>query len=204
MNYYYSRKYDFPYSTKSYTWGERLLVVRRSLIALIGPVITLGEIATRMVTPAESGALAVAYVALAGMFVAKRLTWARIVEAVFETVRLTSPVFVMIGAAAMVGWLLKWQQAPQEFAALVMGSTHSPVTIMLILTELTFVLGIIMEEIATLALLTPISTPIATAAGIDPLHFGIVWNAMPPGQEVAMNSLRQAHGIRAIHDHAKS
>ena len=174
MNYYYSRKYDFPYSAKSYTWGEKLQVVRRSLIALIGPFIILGGIATGIVTPTESGALAVAYVALAGIFITKRLTWARIAEAVFETVRLTSSILVMIGAAAVVGWLLKWQQAPQESAALVMGFTHSPVAIMLILTGLTFVLGMFMEEIATLALLTPIFTPIAMAAGIDPLHFGIV------------------------------
>lgn len=37
----------------------------RSLIALIDPVMILGGIATGIVTPTESGALAVAYVALA-------------------------------------------------------------------------------------------------------------------------------------------
>ena len=102
---YYSRKYDFPYSTKSYARGEKLQVVRHSLIALIGPIIILGGIATGIVAPTESGALGVAYVALAGAFVTKRLTWARIAEAVCETVRLTSSMFVMIGAAAVVGWL---------------------------------------------------------------------------------------------------
>ena len=95
----------------------------------------------------------------------------RFVEAVSETVRLRVD---LANGAAVVGWLLKWQQTPQEFAALMTGFTHSPVAIMLILTGLTFILGMFMEEIATLALLTPIFTPIAMAAGIDPLHFGIV------------------------------
>jgi TRAP-type C4-dicarboxylate transport system permease large subunit len=31
-----------------------------------------------------------------------------------------------------------------------------------------------MEEIAALVLLTPVFAPLASAAGIDPLHFGIV------------------------------
>ena len=174
MNYYYSRKYDFPYSTKSYTWKEKIRVVRHSLIALIGPVIIMGGIATGIATPTESGAVAVLYVAVVGVLVTRRLTFGRFVEAVSGTVRLTSSIFGVFGAAAVVGWLLKWQQTPQEFAALMTGIPHRPVAIMLILTGLTFILGMFMEEIATLALLTPIFTPIAMAAGIDPLHFGIV------------------------------
>lgn len=174
MNYYYSKKYDFPYSTRSYTWREKLQVLRHSLIALIGPIIIMGGIVTGIATPTESGAVAALYVALAGTLVTRKLTWRRFMEAVFETVRLTSSIFVIIGAATVVGWLLKWQRVPQEFAALVTGFTDSPIAIMLILTGLTFVLGMFMEEVATLALLTPIFTPIALAAGIDPLQFGIV------------------------------
>jgi TRAP-type mannitol/chloroaromatic compound transport system permease large subunit len=74
MNYYYFSEYDFAYSAKSCAWREKSLVVRHSLIALIGPIIILGGIVTGVTTPTESGAVAVAYAALAGLLATKGLT----------------------------------------------------------------------------------------------------------------------------------
>ena len=142
--------------------------------ALVAPVIILGGIIAGVVTPTESGALAVAYVVAAGFLLTRQLSGRALARSIAETARLSSAIFLIIGAAAVIGWLLSFNQVPQAFAGFVLEFAQSPVLVLLILSAITFVIGMFMEEIAALVLLTPVFAPVATAAGIDPFHFGIV------------------------------
>ena len=175
MNYFYAAIYRAPVSS-----SEERLKIKETLIysipALIAPMIIIGGIVTGVVTPTESGALAVAYCLLIGLFYTKKLDKRGIFAALYETVRTTSSIFLIMGAAQAVGWLLKWERIPQRFAELLAGAglVSSPVLLMLTFTGIIFIVGCFMEEVATLTLLTPIFYPLAVQAGIDPLHFGIV------------------------------
>lgn len=175
MNYFYVRKRDFlrvEYNLE----GSRLKRILHSSPALIAPLIIIGGIVTGVVTPTESGALAVAYVAFAGFFITRELTLKGFMNAIFETARLTSAIFLIMGAAAVVSWILTWDRVPQKFAEFLLhlGVAKDPVVLMLVLSGITFIVGMFMEEVATLTLLTPIFVPLAKIAGVDPLHFGIV------------------------------
>ncbi|GAB1485601.1 hypothetical protein MASR2M79_06480 [Aminivibrio sp.] len=97
-------------------------------------------------------------------------------ESLYETVRLSSSIFLIMGAATVIGWLLKWEQVPQRFAGFIIeaGLIDKPWMLMIVLSAVIFPVGMFMEEVSTLALLTPIFAPIALKAGIDPFHFGVV------------------------------
>ncbi|AFM22554.1 TRAP transporter, DctM subunit [Acetomicrobium mobile DSM 13181] len=175
MNYFYSFRYGAPISSgEERSQAKKILI--QSISGLLAPIIIIGGIVTGVVTPTESGALAAAYCLLIGLFYTKKLDKRGIFEALYETVRTTSSIFLIMGAAQAVGWLLKWERIPQHFAGLLAGAglTSSPVLLMLTFSAIIFVVGCFMEEVATLTLLTPIFYPLAMQAGIDPLHFGIV------------------------------
>ncbi len=174
MNLYYSRKHDFPVAETHFSGGTLLRAVRTSAVAVIAPVIIIGGIVLGVMTPTESGAVAVAYVILTGFFWTRELTFKSLTAAVLETTRLTSVIFIIMGAATVIGWLLTFERVPQQFAELVMPLAHNKLVVLLILSSITFIIGMFMEEVATLVLLTPVFAPIAKAAGIDPLHFGII------------------------------
>lgn len=174
MNFYYSKKHDFPVSEDKFSLKELGKAIGTSMVALIAPFIIIGGIVLGVMTPTESGAVAVAYVVLAGFLWTRELTVKSFMTSVIETARLTSVIFIIMGAATIIGWLLSYEQVPQKFAALVMGIVHNKIMVMVVLSLITFVIGMFMEEVATLVLLTPVFAPIAQAAGIDPLHFGIV------------------------------
>jgi len=148
--------------------------LRYAVPALLAPVIILGGIISGVVTPTESGALAVAYVVVVGLALTRQLNGRNIAAALAEAARLTSVIFVIIGAAAVIGWLLSRQQVPQQFAQVVLGFAETPLMVLLVLSAITFAVGMFMEEIGALVLLKPVFAPIATVAGIDPFHFGIV------------------------------
>ncbi|HCD41151.1 MAG TPA: TRAP transporter large permease, partial [Firmicutes bacterium] len=174
MNHYYSVKYDYPVSNRRASLKEITETTRHSIVALIAPIIIIGGILLGIVTPTEAGALAVFYVAIVGFFITKKLTVKLFIEAILETVRSTSVIFVIMGGAAALCWLLKWEQVPQKVAMMLVNVSNNPTVLMLILSAIIFVIGMFMEEVAALILLTPVVAPVAMMAGINPIHFGIV------------------------------
>ncbi|MGI6790052.1 TRAP transporter large permease [Aminivibrio sp.] len=176
MNYVYSHRYQVPVADFTEVRKRKKEILVRSLVALFAPVIIIGGIVTGIVTPTESGALAVGYCIAAGVFYTRKLTLGVLAESFYETVRLSSSIFLIMGAATVIGWLLKWEQVPQRFASIILqaGLVERPWLLMVVLSAIIFPVGMFMEEVSTLALLTPIFAPIAMKAGIDPFHFGVV------------------------------
>lgn len=174
MNYRFSLKHDFPVQAQRATLGEMFQAFIHSLPALVAPFIIIGGIVFGVFTPTESGAIAVAYIILVGLLVTKRLNPGNIWQAACESARLTSTIFLIIGAAIVIGWLLTYERVPLKFADFLTNVVETPVAILFVLSALTFLIGMFMEEVASLVLLTPIFAPLALNAGIDPFHFGIV------------------------------
>lgn len=176
MNWYYSRKYNVPITDTTEVRAQKWCILGRSVLALLAPCIIVGGIITGFVTPTESGALAVAYCIFAGVFVTRQLTLKALGESIHETVRFSSAIFLIMGAASVVGWYLKWERVTQQFSQFIINSglMSSPWLLMIVLSSIIFVIGMFMEEVAVLTLLTPVFAPIAMKAGIDPFHFGVV------------------------------
>ncbi|MDA3824278.1 MAG: TRAP transporter large permease [Bacteroidales bacterium] len=174
MNFYYSVKYKFPVSDKKADRKEILDSFIYSLPAIIAPLVIMGGILFGIFTPTESSAIAVIYIVLAGFFLTKKLTLRKLWDAAVESARLTSAIFLIIGAAIVIGWLLTYARVPTLFGEFVSRNVESPLAILFLLSGIIFILGMFMEEIASLVLLTPIFAPLAISVGIDPFHFGIV------------------------------
>ena len=176
MNWFYSRKYNVPVTDIKEVYKAKWIILRRSVMALIAPLIIMGGIIFGIVTPTESGALACLYCIFAGFFVTRELTIKTLCLALYETIRSTAAVFLIMGAASVVGWYLKYERVTQAFSSLIINSglmTH-PFLLMLVLSAIVFVIGMFMEEVAVLTLLTPVFYPIAMRAGINPFQFGVV------------------------------
>ena len=176
MNWYYVRKYNVPVTDVAEVRARAWSVVARSLMALLAPCIIMCGIMTGLVTPTESGALASLYCILVGVLITRQLTLRGFALAVAETVRVTSAIFMILGAASVVGWYLKYARVTKAFGDLIVGAglLAHPWLLMVVLSAIIFVIGMFMEEISVLTLLTPVFAPLAAKAGIDPLHFGVV------------------------------
>ncbi|MCK9238989.1 TRAP transporter large permease [Desulfocurvus sp.] len=163
-----------PRVNTRFSTAQLLRATGGAVAALIAPAIIIGGILFGFMTPTESGAVASLYVLLVGLLWTRELTLAGILRALSNTVRLTSVIFVVMGAATIVGWILAAERVPQTLAPAILEFATTPTTVLLLISAIIFVVGMFMEEIAALVLLTPVFAPLASAAGIDPLHFGIV------------------------------
>ncbi len=176
MNWYYSRKYNVPVMDTTEVRRGKWRILRRSVLALMAPVIIIGGIVLGIVTPTESGALACLYCIAVGFLITRQLTLKGLGLSLYEAVRSSSAIFLIMGAASVVGWYLKYERVTKMFSDFIIGAglLAHPWLLLIVLSAIVFVIGMFMEEVAVLTLLTPIFAPLAVKAGVDPFHFGVV------------------------------
>ncbi|PHR28855.1 MAG: C4-dicarboxylate ABC transporter permease [Desulfotalea sp.] len=174
MHRIYASKLNLPITNKSFSFTRLLSSTGAAAASLFAPGVIIGGILFGFMTPTESGAVASLYVILVGFLWTRELTLGRVLSALSNTVRLTSVIFIVIGSATIVGWILSAERVPQAMAPIVMNYASTPTQVLLFISVIIFMVGMFMEEVAALVLLTPVFSPLAVAAGIDPLHFGIV------------------------------
>lgn len=170
---YFSRKRNYPISSKRATFKEMITETGRSVPVLLGPVIILAGILSGAVTPTEAGVIAVAYVAILA-FSSKKVTLRDLPGILLSTVTTTAGAYLIVAMASAFAWILTVEQVPQTIAHTLLSGIKSPLTILVLINMLLLVVGTFMEAVSALIILVPILLPIATAAGIDPVHLGVV------------------------------
>jgi tripartite ATP-independent transporter DctM subunit len=91
-----------------------------------------------------------------------------------KTAKITGSVFLIIGAASILSWVLAINQVPQAIAAFLIATTGNPKLILLMILILMLIVGMFMDIAAALIILGPILHPIAVSMGFAPIHFGII------------------------------
>ena len=79
-----------------------------------------------------------------------------------------------MAAAAMLGWNLSVEQIPQEFSAFVTGLSNDPLTLLLLANLIFLLAGMFLDSTTATLLIVPIVAPPLVAAGVDPVHLGLV------------------------------
>lgn len=141
---------------------------------LILVAIIFGGVRSGIFTASESSNIAVVYAALVTFFVYRSLSWHDFVEATFAAVRTTAMVLMVIGCAAAFGWLLAYTKVPASMVELLKGVSDNPIIILLLLNVVLLILGTFMDMSPLIVITTPIFLPVATAFGVDPVHFGVI------------------------------
>ena len=142
--------------------------------ALLAPVLLIGGMLSGRFTPTEASAVAAVYVLLVGVFYYRAMPWCFVRQAAIDTVRATASILFIVAAAAMLGWILAVEQAPQMFAEWFGEVAASPLAMLLFVNLIFFVAGMFIDSTTATLLIVPIVAPSVVAAGVDPIHLGIV------------------------------
>ncbi len=72
------------------------------------------------------------------------------------------------------GYVITFERVPQTIAELTLGLFSSKAALLFAISGFLLVFGMLVEATVIVMLLTPILVPVITAAGVDPVHFGLV------------------------------
>jgi tripartite ATP-independent transporter DctM subunit len=143
------------------------------------PVIILGGILGGFFTPTEAAGIGALYMLLLAL--SFRTMRVRDIVLIFrDTAVITGQIMLIIGASALLSWILAREQVPQTVAQGLLGITDNPLVFLLIVNVMLIFLGMLLEPTSALLIITPILLPVAVQYGIDPLHLGsvIIFNLM--------------------------
>ncbi|HSM61971.1 MAG TPA: TRAP transporter large permease [Longimicrobiales bacterium] len=171
--YLYARRRDFP-SEQGFLARRVWETTREAGWALLLPVVILGGIFSGWVTATEGAGLAVVAALVVGGVIYRELDWAHLRAAVLDGGIQTAVVMLLVAASALLGDYLTEVRLPQQVAAGILGLTQDRWTILLLLNAFVLVIGLFLHSAAAIILVVPIVMPLVQAAGIDPVHFGLV------------------------------
>ena len=170
---YYAHSRDLR-STERFSVGRLLRATREGAWAILAPVIILGTIYGGIATPTETAGIACVYAAIVTRFIYRTLTWRRLFELSVSSAFLTAQIMIIVAASGVFSWLLTISGVPQAIVAFMAEQQVSPVMLLMVINVFLLIVGCFIDPGSAVLVLTPLLVPIAKAAGIDPVHFGII------------------------------
>lgn len=145
-----------------------------SIWSLMFPVILIVGFRFGIFTATEAGAFLVFYALFIGFFVYRELDFRKMYAAFRESVGDLGMIMLLIMMAAVLGYAVTLERAPQQITEWVTGLTSDPLIVLLLVVAVLVVTGMFLEGAANILLVTPIVMPVLVNAGYDPIHLGIL------------------------------
>jgi C4-dicarboxylate transporter DctM subunit len=172
-NYTISKKRGYT-AGSSHPPGALRKACKDGIWAILAPVVILGGIYSGMFTPTEAAVVSVFYTLFIGIFVHKELSLDGFKESLNSTTWLTGRVLIIMFTATAFGRILVENDIPVAIAGSLLGLTDSLPVIWIVVILFLIMIGMFMETLATIMIVTPVLLPVMVALGVDPIHFGII------------------------------
>lgn len=143
--------------------------------ALMLPLIILVGLRFGIFTPTEAGVVAAAYALFVGLFVYRELTPRLLYDALLAAGRMTAVIMLLVAASVFTGFMMTIASLPAQLVSLLSPFIDMPILLMGMIVLAIFIIGMVLDFAPSITILVPILMPLVTAAGIDPVYFGVMF-----------------------------
>ncbi|MCD8276745.1 TRAP transporter large permease [Enterocloster citroniae] len=171
--YIISVKRDYPRHERA-DWKVRAQTTKDAIWAMLMPVILLGGILSGVFTPTEASIVTCVYALIVGVFVYKEIKITDVPRIVWENIRACASIIVLIGLANVFAYILTAERIPQMVANSILSITDNRIVVILLINVVLLFVGMFMESLAAILITFPVLLPVATAVGMDPVHFALM------------------------------
>ena len=161
-------------TTEKLTWSKFWTALKPAILPLLLPIIIIGGVRLGIFTATEAGAVAIVYAAVLG-FGYRELGPNEIRQGLKETLMTTSSIMLIVAAASTFSWILTKEMIPQMFTQWMISVIHNKWIFLVAVDIFLIFVGMFVEGNASMIVLVPLFAPAATAYGIDPIHFAMVF-----------------------------
>ncbi|WP_372873648.1 TRAP transporter large permease [Pseudomonas sp.] len=160
---------------KRATTREVIGAFRDGIWALLLPLIILVGLKFGVFTPTEAGVIAAVYALFVSMFIYRELKVSDLYGVLSSAVTTTSMVMFLVASALVAAWVITVADLPAEIIGLLEPLMDSPRLLMLLIVAIIIAVGMAMDMSPIILILVPVMLPVAEAAGIDPVYFGVLF-----------------------------
>lgn len=172
--YFVGKKLNIRGRARIATPREIIIGLKDAFLALLMPIIIIGGFRSGIFTATESGVIAVVYGIIIGVFIYGELKLNMLPKLLLNTAVSSATILFVIANATVFTWLLTYHDIPGQLGDLVSAISDKPWIILLFINIVLLIAGTFIDTISALTIFTPLFLPIILAAGIDPVHFGLI------------------------------
>jgi tripartite ATP-independent transporter DctM subunit len=158
-------------------WKERFTALKGVWQSIFLIVLIIGLLYSGLATPTECAALG-AMVTLIMATLMGQMTWARLIKSAKETLDTTAMIFMILAGAGIFGAFLTLSQLPQHLVAWVVSLALNRWVVIVAIVIAYFVISMFMDELPLVIISLPLTFPLVTSLGFDPVWFGIMTTLM--------------------------
>jgi len=149
--------------------------VYQGKFSIFTPFLVLGGIYLGVFTPVEASVVAVLYALFVSVAIKRQIRLRGVWEALSEASTVCGGLVLIMGTAIFFGRFLALNQVPQRITTFMISISETPLILLLIITSFLLFLGMFMETLSTVIILTPILIPLMKKLDIDLVHFGVIF-----------------------------
>jgi C4-dicarboxylate transporter DctM subunit len=168
-----ARKRNYPKELPP-TLPQFMAVLRNALPALMIPVIIMGGILFGWFTPTEAAAVAVVYALAVPPIFYREPAWRELPAIFADSARLSGVIGLIIGFVGAFGWVLTYSKFPFKVAEAIAVIAPEWWLFLILIILLYLLLGTFLTPSEIILVTVPVLLPVAQAAGVNAIHFGIV------------------------------
>lgn len=177
LAYIFARIDKVEVSHDKFSWKKLLNALVKGKWSLFTPFLILGGIYSGIFTPVEAATVAVVYALFVSVVINKKFKLKDIKNCLTTSNLISGTIMIIIGTSTLFGRILTMYNVPQSIVKFMSSISTDANVILLIIVGLFLILGMIMETLSTIIILTPMLLPVVTALGVDPVVFGIIFVA---------------------------
>ncbi|MEM8755429.1 MAG: TRAP transporter large permease, partial [Pseudomonadota bacterium] len=152
--------------------ARRKATVRATPSAALAALVVWG-IYSGAFTPTEAAAIGFAAALVITVFILRTLTWRGFREAAMESMATTVAILLIVAGAKVFGKAITLYRIPQEISAFIADAVSGPAAFVLLVAAILIVMGLVLEALSMVLIMTPVLLPAAMGLGFDPIWFGV-------------------------------
>ncbi|MCF6248908.1 MAG: TRAP transporter large permease subunit [Desulfobacula sp.] len=161
------------YEPVSYSWKDRIISLRKSVIILLGPVFVLGSIYTGLATPTEAGAILVLY-SLFCSLIFKKINFKGLIQCIIDSSVLSTMILMIMMGALIMSNVITLLQVPSNLTQAIINSGLPTYAVLICIVLFILILGMFLDGGSITVLTVPVIAPMLPALGVDTVVFGVI------------------------------
>ena len=168
-----SHRRGFPTRARA-RFSEFTLALTRGALPMLTPLIIIVGILSGVFTPTEASVVALIYCLIISFLVYRSINIREFLNILRATAIDTAALLFIIAGSALYSWVLARYQVTALVADFLLATVTDPLGLLLLLALFILLIGLFIDSVPALFLLTPLLVPVVMQYGIDPVHFGVV------------------------------
>lgn len=157
------------------SWAVRAQAAKKAILPLGFPFVVVGGIYGGLFSPTEAAAIAVLYALILEIVILRAVKLRELWDVALSTGLITAVVFILVAAGTAFTYVISFAGIPQAILDPVVASIGDNPTMVLGLIAISFFIGcMFVDPIVVILILTPLFMPAVEAAGLDPVHVGVI------------------------------